>query len=73
MRRGTIGLFGPETPPLLPSFRYACRLRPSVFAVIFRRLRRWGFQVPEEIVHAEYALHHGDLIEGGKGEILLRA
>lgn len=72
MRRGTIGLFGDEFPQLLPSFRRACRFRPDVLTLVFRYLRRWDFPVPDEVATGEFELHHGDLLEGGRGEILIR-
>ena len=71
MRRGTLGFFGPA-PPLLPSFRHACRFRPEALTLLYRKLRSHGFRVPDELVHASYDLYNGDLIEGGRGEILLR-
>ena len=32
-----------------------------------------GYDLPAEVKSAELALYHGDFIEGGRGEILLRA
>ena len=72
MKRGTLGFFGPELPPLLPTFRHACRYRPGMLSVIFSRLRSRGFPLPEELDTA-VDLYNGDLLEGGRGEILLRA
>ena len=73
MRRGTIGLFGPDPPDMLPSFRRACRYRPDMLGLLFAELRRYDFTVPEALLTAQYDLYHGDLIEGGRGEILLPA
>ena len=73
MRRGTLGFFGPSAPPLLPSFRYACRYRPEILQLIFRQLRQLDFRVPDELDYAQFDLYSGDLIEGGRGEILIRA
>ncbi len=73
MRRGTIGLLGPSRPQLLPTFRRACRGRPVVFSVIFRRLRDLQFAVPEMLMTAEFDLYHGDMVAGGRGEVFLRA
>ncbi len=72
MRRGTIGFLG-APPPLLPSFRRACRLRPLVLQLIYRHLQRHDFNVADDLFRADYELYNGDLIEGGRGEILLRA
>jgi formylmethanofuran dehydrogenase subunit C len=77
MRRGTICIAatngrGFPIPPLLPSFRRACRYRPEVLSLVDRQLRKLEFQVAEEFVTSFYDLYNGDLIEGGRGEILLR-
>ena len=72
MRRGTLGFFGAELPPLLPTFRHACRYRPGVLSLIFGKLRARGFPLPANL-DTEVDLYNGDLIEGGRGEILLRA
>jgi formylmethanofuran dehydrogenase subunit C len=72
MRRGTIGFFGPTAPPLLPSFRHACRYRPEILQLVFRQLRGCRFRVPEEVERGQFDLYNGDLIEGGRGEILIR-
>jgi formylmethanofuran dehydrogenase subunit C len=73
MRRGTLGFFGATPPPMLPSFRHACRYRPAVLPVMFRQLRSYGFHVPDELFSASFDLYNGDLIEGGRGEVLIRA
>jgi hypothetical protein len=72
MRRGTIGFFGQELPPLLPTFRHACRFRPDVLGLIFRTLQARGFPLPDQLDTA-VELYNGDLLDGGRGEILLRA
>jgi formylmethanofuran dehydrogenase subunit C len=73
MRRGSLGFFGPTPPPMLPSFRFACRYRPLVMPMMFRQLRSYGFQVPDDLFTASFDLYNGDFIEGGRGEVLLRA
>jgi formylmethanofuran dehydrogenase subunit C len=72
MRRGSIAFFGAR-PELLPTFRFACRLAPDVLKVVLRQLRRWGFSVDDELMTAEVDLYNGDMIEGGRGEVLVRA
>ncbi len=71
MRRGTIGLFGHPRPPLLPTFRRACRLRPVFLMAMLRFLRQQAYPVPENLADAEWELFHGDLVALGRGEILL--
>jgi formylmethanofuran dehydrogenase subunit C len=73
MKRGTLGLLGVERPPLLPSFRFGCRSHPLFLQLVFRHLRGFGFPIDDDLVATEVDAFHGDLLEGGRGEILLRA
>jgi formylmethanofuran dehydrogenase subunit C len=70
MRRGTIGLFGPARPQLLPTFRFACRYQPVVLSLLSLTLTDYDF--PHQKV-SEVALYNGDLLDGGRGEVLVRA
>ena len=72
MKRGTIVLAGKPRPPLLPSFRRACRYRPEMLPLLARRLAAFEFQVAEEVLTSSYELFNGDLLSGGRGEILVR-
>ena len=72
MRRGTIGFFSDSKPLLLPSFRYGCRCRPGIMPMLLREIDQLGFGIADELILSEYDLYHGDLIEGGRGEILVR-
>jgi len=72
MRRGTIGCFGTEAPELLLSFRYACRYRPTVLRLISQFLREHDFPFDPQLLEADIDLYNGDLIEGGRGEMLVR-
>jgi formylmethanofuran dehydrogenase subunit C len=73
MKRGTLAFLGPAAPPLLPTFRRACRYRPEALRLIYQELRRREFAVPEELLRCEYELYNGDFLEGGRGEVLIRA
>lgn len=73
MRRGTLGFFGEQLPPLLPSFRHACRYRPEFLRILFRWLQQRGYTAGATRLDDRVDLYHGDMIEGGRGEILLRA
>ncbi len=73
MKRGTIGLLGTDRPDLLPTFRYACQYQPQAMTLVMREVERLGVNVPGELQAKGYQLFNGDLIEGGRGEILLRA
>src|SRR6476620_5666937 len=73
MKRGTIAFLGKSAPPLLPTFRRACRYRPEIMPLIYRHLRRLDFAVTDALLTCFYELYNGDLIAGGRGEILIRA
>lgn len=72
MRRGTIAFLGGERPPVLPSFRFACRYRPEVIALLLRHLRSLGYPTFDDAGCGGFDLFNGDLIEGGRGELLIR-
>jgi formylmethanofuran dehydrogenase subunit C len=72
MKRGTLAFLGPEAPPMLPTFRRACRFRPDALVLMFRELQRLEFVVPDELFECGFDLYNGDLLEGGRGEVLLR-
>ncbi|HWB09520.1 MAG TPA: formylmethanofuran dehydrogenase subunit C [Pirellulales bacterium] len=71
MRRGSLVLLG-DKPTLLPTFRPAGYGRPVFSRVYLLHLRGRGFAVPDELLKADYALYHGDLLAGGRGEVLIR-
>jgi len=73
MRRGTIGLFGDQKSELLLTFRHACRFRPPFMPIMLRALQRRGFAIGLERLGGSFDLFHGDMIEQGRGEILVRA
>ncbi|WP_442484172.1 formylmethanofuran dehydrogenase subunit C [Aeoliella sp. SH292] len=64
MRRGTLILLG-ETPTLLPTFRYACDYSPQALGLVFKELEL-DREVPGSV-----ELYNGDLLEGGRGEVLI--
>ena len=72
MRRGTIALFGADEPNMLPTFRHACRFRPPIFATMLADLSRHEFPFDPSLASAEYDLYHGDMLDGGRGEVLVR-
>jgi formylmethanofuran dehydrogenase subunit C len=69
MRRGTIGFFGPP-PQMLPTFRRACRYFPEALRLLALHLRSLGFSHWERLL-SSVDLYNGDLIEGGRGELLV--
>jgi formylmethanofuran dehydrogenase subunit C len=72
MKRGTLAFLGPSPPPLLPGFRRACRYQPEMLQLMFRHLRRLEFAVSDELLKAPMDLYNGDILNGGRGEILIR-
>jgi formylmethanofuran dehydrogenase subunit C len=73
MKRGTIAFLGKSAPPILPTFRRACRYRPEIMPLIYRHLRRLDFAVNDELLNSPYDLYNGDFLAGGRGELLIRA
>jgi formylmethanofuran dehydrogenase subunit C len=73
MRRGTIALLGPNPPKLLPSFRRGPVFQPPMLRLMFRQLRALDFPIDAALDQRPFALHHGDLVSLGRGEILLPA
>lgn len=73
MKRGTISLFSTShCAELLPTFHYACTDRPAFLAIYLRHLKQLGFPLTDDCLDASYDRYSGDLIELGKGEILVR-
>jgi hypothetical protein len=58
---------------LLSTFARACRSQPTWLQLVFRFLRKNDFHVADDLWQASFELFNGDLIEGGRGEILVRA
>ncbi len=73
MKRGTIAALGAGPTELLPTFAPTGRYRFPFLAVYLRRLADWGFRVPVDVFSAESERYNGDLADGGRGEILVRA
>ncbi len=69
MRRGTI-LFLRSRPELLPTFRFGCRYQPTWLPLVTRDLLKRGFRFPERIGSSVCDLYHGDLLHGGRGEVV---
>jgi formylmethanofuran dehydrogenase subunit C len=74
MKRGSIVLFlenCTNPPPLLPTFTYNCTYSPTFLRVYLKTLRKLGFPVKEEYISGKYRRYNGDIVELGKGEILI--
>jgi len=70
MRRGTLALLGNQPVPLLPTFRFSARLQPTAFRLVLRRLERLQFPIDPGLYTAPIDIFRGDLVTGGKGELL---
>lgn len=72
MKRGSIVLFGGGSPRIPPTFSASGRDRPTFLTIYLRRLREWGFGIPEGCLSgAPLARYNGDRAERGQGEILV--
>ena len=72
MRRGTLALFGPAPPPLLPSFRFSATCQPATISVMLKLLRSKHFSMDDSLLSSRFDLYRGDLVSLGRGEILFR-
>ena len=71
MRRGTLLALHPHSFPLLPTFRFACEFRPPMLVPLLRSLHRLGFHPYQAEPGPTFRLYSGDLLEGGRGEVLI--
>ncbi len=72
MKRGTIAYCGEHHPELLPTFRAAGTDQPDVFRLVWNQLRNRGLEIDASLDESRFALHHGDFLELGRGEIWVR-
>jgi len=73
MKRGTLVLPALPRPPeelLLPTFARAGRFRAPFLTLYFQQLKAWGFSVPQAVSSACLDRYNGDMVVGGRGEIL---
>lgn len=73
MKRGTLVVPHPAQAPeslVLPTFAPTGRFRSPVLTIYFRQLAEWGFPIPETVSSAPMDRYNGDLVVGGRGEIL---
>jgi formylmethanofuran dehydrogenase subunit C len=74
LRRGSVVVLEPgERPDPGPGFAAAASLRPVFLRLVLLRLQALGFPLPAGALDALYGVFLGDLLEGGRGEILYRA
>lgn len=73
MTRGTLALLNAADVKLLPTFRRAGRQPLLAIQLVLRHLQEAGFELDERLLDADLELYHGDMVSGGRGEILLSA
>ena len=69
MLRGSLISFEPVE--LLPTFSYACWLRPVFLRFYLCHLRQCGFNIDDTYLAGRYRRYSGDSIEENRGEILV--
>lgn len=67
MKRGTI--LTTREPLLPPSFRYSCDYRPAFVPMLLAELRRLQLTIPPAM-SVNFRCFRGDLLTGGRGEVL---
>src|SRR5262249_24960285 len=72
VKRGSPVFAGPG-PQVLGTFRGASVSEPVWLALYLRRLKAWGYAVPEPLFAARWRRWSGDLVSLGKGEVLTLA
>ena len=72
MHRGTLIFLAEEAPDLLPTFTYGGKQQPLVMTMLRKELEKLEFAHASRLSE-EFDLYHGDHLEGGRGEILIRA
>jgi formylmethanofuran dehydrogenase subunit C len=70
MRRGSLVLLG-DRPTLLPTFKLSGHGRPLFLRIYLLHLRRLGLSVSDDVLAADCALYYGDLLTGGRGEVVV--
>lgn len=71
MKRGTIAFLGRYPVDILPTFRSGGKLRTPVLRMLLRHLRSLGFPLADELQDPVVQRYWGDLLELGKGELLV--
>ncbi len=72
LKRGTIALLSDPGSSILPTFSPSGVDRPPFLSLYLRRLKSWGWPVPDAALSALWTRFNGDLASGGQGEIWVR-
>ncbi len=71
MKRGTIAFLGRHPVDILPTFRTGGTLQTPMLRILLRHLRSLGLPLSEELENPTVRRYWGDLLELGKGELLV--
>lgn len=71
MKRGTVITLTPGQSPDVPTFRPACEFQPPMIPLLMAELRQQSFPVPHSNSPHSFQIWNGDLLEGGRGELLI--
>lgn len=69
MRRGTVCLLKNKAAELLPTYQQGIRHRPLALDLVFKELDRLGFPLPSQLEELAFDQFHGDMLQGGRGEV----
>jgi len=72
MRRGSVIALS-DRPAVPPTFRRGATWQPPFLPLLFRRLERGGFAPAHPSPSAPWQHWHGDMLTGGRGELLFPA
>ena len=73
MIRGTIVLAGGHEKKLLPTFSRGGVYRVQVLSILAKWLMQQGFDCDSAVLNSTFRQFNGDLIQGGRGEILVKS
>ena len=73
MKRGTIAVAGDCAPQLLPTFTQGGRYRVPILSMLANWLKQQEFGHDVSSLKTEFRQFNGDILSGGRGELLVRA
>ena len=73
MKRGMIAVAGTRAPELLPTFNQGGRYRVPILSMLADWLKQQEFNHDVSSLKSEFQEFNGDTLNGGRGELLIRA
>jgi formylmethanofuran dehydrogenase subunit C len=72
MTRGTLVLLDPRSgTEILPTFAKGGVYQNTIVKMMASWLQQIGFEAAERLAQTSFQMHHGDLLSGGRGEVLI--